>query len=441
MEQNLNTEFEAAVQFLYSFLDYELNPIGKYDDRNYNLDRLCSFLTILGNPQESGWHVHIAGTNGKGSVAAMIADALTRAGLKTGLYTSPHLITFRERIRINGCMVTPDEIVAGVDRIKNTSMRFDGLTFFDVWTALAFDHFARSAVDTSVIEVGMGGRLDSTNVINPAVSIITSIGIDHSDKLGKTSSEIAHEKAGIIKLGVPVVSAPQEPAVQSILEKEAKKAGTRLIVVGRDVRWEKEKNGMSYYGSKWTFDDVSVPLEGSMQFMNAAVAMAALEVLASEGYPVDPVNARKGIETVRWPGRLETVSTNPDIILDGACNPAAMRMVYEFLSTRSPRDKTVAVVAMCRDKEVSEVLDILGNAASRFVVTQVENPRALSARELAERSPDTVQIIVEPDPLQAVEKAISRAGRDGLVIVSGSLYLVGEVMKKYSAGTIENTFT
>ncbi|MBT4485030.1 MAG: bifunctional folylpolyglutamate synthase/dihydrofolate synthase, partial [Candidatus Latescibacteria bacterium] len=315
------------------------------------------------------------------------------------------------------------------------------LTFFDVWTALAFDHFTRKAVDASVIEVGMGGRLDSTNVITPAVSVITSIGIDHSDKLGKTSSEIAYEKAGIIKQGVPVVSAPQEPAVQRVLEEEAEKVGTRLLVVGRDVKWKKEKNGISYCGSKWSFDDISVPLEGSMQLINAAVAMTALETLASEGYPVDPDSARNGIETVRWPGRLESVSTNPDIVLDGACNPAAMRMITEFLLSRSPRDKTVAVAAMCCDKEVTEVLEILGNAASRFIVTQIKNPRAMSARELAEQSPDTVEVTIEPEPLRAVEKAISMAGRDGLVIITGSLYLVGDVMKKYGKDTIENIFT
>ncbi|MFC1691973.1 bifunctional folylpolyglutamate synthase/dihydrofolate synthase [Candidatus Latescibacterota bacterium] len=431
MRQKPNNDYSQALDFLYSFIDYERDHKWSYDSGHFNLDRVRTFFEALGNPHCHGWFVHIAGTNGKGSVAAMIANSLSSEGFCTGLYTSPHLVSFLERIRIDGRMITPEELVEDVNRIRSVTERFPGLTFFDVWTGLAFDYFAHSSVDVSVIEVGMGGRLDSTNVITPAISVITSISIDHRGKLGDTLSEIALEKSGVIKHGIPVVSAPQEPEVLNVLEEKANEIGTTLTLVGRDIKFHQINNGIYYSGLLWDFDRVKVPLTGNVQSLNAAVALASLEILASCGYNIDPGSARTGIETVQWPGRLQIIAKEPYVIVDGACNPEAMSAVCEFVSSIMPRDKTIAVVGMCKDKEVKQVLGILAETATKFVFTRVENPRAMNVEEMAELSPESVETWLEQDSKDAVEKAVSLAGRYGLVLVTGSLYLVGEVLKCY----------
>jgi len=430
-EKFVDSEYNKALDFIYSFVDYERHSNWKYDINHFDLGRVRKFLHALNNPHEKGWFVHVTGTNGKGSVAAMIASTLTHSGYKTGLYTSPHLITFRERIKIDDSMISKGDIVDEVKRIKKAVKQNEGLTFFEVWTALAFDYFARKSVDVSVIEVGMGGRLDTTNVISPAVSVITSISMDHRGKLGETVEKIAYEKVGIIKPGITVVSAPQNDEVIPVLEKKVKESGMELILVGRDTKFFVERGDIIYSGLKWKLDKLHVPLAGSVQHENAAVALAALEILASKDYSITPENARRGIENVQWPGRFQTVSVNPEIIVDGACNINAMMAVRNYLREKTSKDKIVAVVGMCSDKDVIQVLEILRQAVSRFIYTQVDNPRALSARELANRSSEGENNIVEVDPIKALNKAISIAGSDGLVIVTGSLYLVGDVLKHY----------
>ncbi len=428
------TTYDDALDYLYSFIDYEHDSAWKYNTEHFDLSRFRDFLCALGNPHEQGRFVHVAGTNGKGSVAAMIASALSESGMHTGLYTSPHLITFRERIRINGTIISPDEDIDTVKRIKEASQRFDGLTFFEIWTALALHYFAEQKIDVSVIEVGLGGRLDSTNVINPDVSVITSIAVDHRGKLGDSPEQIAREKAGIIKQCVPVVSAPQEKSVGNVLEEKAKKERAEFYLVGRDMRYDIVNSSINYSGLKWRINNVAVPLNGIIQCENAAVALAALEVLEDSGYPVADHSARMGIGSVKWPGRLQKVSSNPGVFVDGACNAEAMKAVADYISTLTDRDRVVAVVGMCSDKDVEEVLDMLGKAASRFVLTQVVNPRAMMPHELAARSPGSVETIVQERTSSALERAVSLAGGDGLVIATGSLYLVGEVLRYYGAG-------
>jgi dihydrofolate synthase / folylpolyglutamate synthase len=433
----LNPEYREALNFLYSFVDYERDSKWKYDGSHFDLKRILTVLDALGSPHKHGWFVHVAGTNGKGSVSAMIASALRESGLKTGLYTSPHLITFRERIRINGLLITPEEVVEGVNRLREPVKKEEGLSFFDVWTALAFDHFARSGVDAAVIEVGMGGRLDSTNVITPAVSVIASISLDHQGKLGNTPAEIAEEKAGIIKPGIPVISAPQDEDVAEVLRKKALETGSEMLMVGSEVVFEKVNGGIKYHGRQWELDRVNVPLEGRFQLDNAAVALAALETLSTCGYPITSETARRGVESVRWPGRLETISTSPKVVVDGACNIDAMRTVRGYVKEQSSRDRTVAVVGICKDKEVRQVLEILGETASRFVLTQANNPRAMTVDEMALLLPENVNFSTVPDPVQAVSEAVSQAGPEGFVIVTGSLYLVGEIMRHYAEEEIE----
>ncbi len=427
-QNNMHSEYEEAHDFLYSFVDYERDSKWKYDNIYFDLSRVEKFLHILGNPHKKGWFVHVAGTNGKGSVAAMIASVLTQSGFKTGLYTSPHLVTFRERIKIDGKMISKDDVVDEVQLIKTAAKQMERLTFFDVWTALAFNYFARQSVDVSVIEVGLGGRLDSTNVISPSISIITSISMDHCGKLGDTVEKIAYEKAGIIKPGIPVVSAPQNDGVKSVLEKKAKEKGSKFFYVGSDLT---DNSSIYYSGLLWKFNNLNIPLKGTFQHENVAVALTALEIVASEHHAITSECARWGIENVCWPGRLQTVSKHPEVIVDGACNIGAMMALKDYLSKKKSKDKIVAVLGICRDKEVNQVLEILGQATSQVVFTQTDNPRALCADALAKRFNDTKKNIVESNPVKAVEKAVSIAGADGLVIVTGSLYLVGEVLKNY----------
>jgi dihydrofolate synthase / folylpolyglutamate synthase len=431
-------DYRAAIEFLYGFTDYERTSLWTYDPEHFNPDRLFPLLDALGNPHRHGWFVHVAGTNGKGSVCAMTASALREAGLRVGLYTSPHLITFRERIRIDGALITRGEVIESVGRLRHAARLIEGLTFFDVWTALAFDHFARKEVDAAVIEVVMGGRLDSTNVITPAVSVIASVSMDHRGRLGETIEEIASEKAGIIKPGIPAVSAPQTPDAAAVIEARAMEMRSGLIVGGRDVTWERNRGLLNFHGRRWSLDGIRLPLAGEFQFENAATALAALESLESSGYPVDSTSAMRGIELARWPGRMETIAHSPDIVVDGACNTGAMAVVADSIALRSPRDTTVAVVAMCRDKEIGEVLAILGRAASRMVFTGLANPRIMDAAGIAANAPTGVTSLIEPDTAKALKLAVEMAGDDGLVLVTGSLYLVGEVFRIRGIGETEH---
>jgi dihydrofolate synthase/folylpolyglutamate synthase len=432
-------EYRSALEFLYSFVDYERNGRWKYNTEHFDLGRVRALLDALGNPHRRGWFVHVAGTNGKGSICAMTASALQEAGLRVGLYTSPHLVTFRERIRLNGALMPAGEVVEGVRRLRPVAENIEGLTFFDVWTVLAFDYFAREGADAAVIEVGMGGRLDSTNVITPGISVIASISMDHRGKLGDTLPRIAAEKAGIIKPGIPVIVAPQTDGdVVRVLENRAGETGSAVTLVGRDVSWDMNPDRtLRYRGKRWEYDSISMPLPGAFQYENAATALATLEALAGRGYPMERDVARRGIERTRWHGRLDTITHRPEIIVDGACNTGAMTAVRDYLLSRGTRDRTVAVVAMCRDKDMKEALAILGEACARMVFTAVRNPRAMDAAGLAALAPHGVETAVEADPAAAVRRAIESAGPEGTVIATGSLYLVGEVFRMYGIGEEE----
>jgi len=427
----LNPVYDNALGFLYGFIDYERSSRWKYDDEHFDLGRVKRLLADLGDPHRRGRFVHIAGTNGKGSVAAFVANTLVRAGYRTGLYTSPHLLTFRERIRIDGVMMSREDVVEGVERIRDAVGRYAGSTFFEVWTALAFDFFARRSADVSVIEAGMGGRLDTTNVVVPDVSVITPVSMDHIGILGDTLAVIAREKAGIVKPGVPVVSAPQVPEALDVIRDISSGKGSGLTVTGTDTRFGIRDGRLWYEGIGWRLDDIAVPLQGMMQFENAATALTVLETLADAGYRIDSGTAKKGVETVRWPGRLHRVASKPEVLVDGACNSAAMEEVCRYVSGQSPRERTVAVIALCRDKEAGKLLSLASACAARLVLTCVDNPRAMAPGELAALVSTDTAVTVEPTVEKAMREAVLLAGKDGLVIAAGSLYLVGEVLRLY----------
>lgn len=425
------------MSYLLGFIDYERSSGWKYNGAAFSLDRVHALLAEIGDPHRAGKYVHVAGTNGKGTVSSIVAKTLTLAGSSTGLFTSPHLLGFRERIRIDGRAISRSDIVEGVGRIRAAVGNASGLTFFEVWTALAFDYFRRRGTDISVMEVGMGGRLDTTNVITPEVSVITSLSMDHRGILGNTLAEIAGEKAGIIKPGVPVVTAPQPPEAIQVIERVALSSGARIIRVGKDVTFSIHDNRLDYHGITWHIEDIDIPIGGGTRFVNGAVALAALEVLADSVSGITSGLARRGIETVKWPGRFQKIAEKPEVIVDGACNIDAMRDVCSSMTARCPRETTVALVAMCRDKDVAEVIAELAGCASRFVVTKVDNPRMVDPEKLASYIPGDVETIVESDAGIAYRKARDLAGTDGTVIATGSLYLVGDVLRRTGIHSIE----
>jgi len=388
----LNPVYDNALGFLYGFIDYERSSRWKYDDEHFDLGRVKRLLADLGDPHRRGRFVHIAGTNGKGSVAAFVANTLVRAGYRTGLYTSPHLLTFRERIRIDGVMMSREDVVEGVERIRG---------------------------------------LDTTNVVVPDVSVITPVSMDHIGILGDTLAVIAREKAGIVKPGVPVVSAPQVPEALDVIRDISSGKGSGLTVTGTDTRFGIRDGRLWYEGIGWRLDDIAVPLQGMMQFENAATALTVLETLADAGYRIDSGTAKKGVETVRWPGRLHRVASKPEVLVDGACNSAAMEEVCRYVSGQSPRERTVAVIALCRDKEAGKLLSLASACAARLVLTCVDNPRAMAPGELAALVSTDTAVTVEPTVEKAMREAVLLAGKDGLVIAAGSLYLVGEVLRLY----------
>ena len=339
--------YQAALDFLYSFVDYETSHQAR-SSVNYDLRRMYELLESLGNPHLRAHTVHIAGTKGKGSTAAMIASMLTASGYRTGLYTSPHLIDIRERMRINGRLITKTELVRLVTRLKpeveavNARASFGRLTTFEVLTALGFMFFAEKGAEFQVVEVGLGGRLDATNVVKPEVCVITTLGLDHTDVLGDTLAKIAAEKAGIIKPGIPVVSAKLETDTTHVLEAFCRRNDSRLIEIGRDIIFTSrgEKNGLQFGEIQGMLDtyDVELPLRGRFQQENAAAAVGAVELLAERGHNVKAENIVLGLRTVRWPGRFQLIRKRPVMIVDGAHNPQAAvelrRAIEDFVADR-----------------------------------------------------------------------------------------------------------
>jgi len=304
--------YRSTLKYLYSLTDYEKKGLAAYAPEFYNLDRVRQLLALLGNPQQAFRSIHVAGTKGKGSTAAMTESILRCAGFRTGLYTSPHLHTFRERIQVSGEMISEDDVVRLVAMNQRLAGQIEGVTTFEIMTALAFTWFVEKQVDCAVVEVGLGGRLDATNVILPEVSVITSISYDHTAILGETLAQIAREKAGIIKRGVPVVTAPQAGEALAVIEEISRQNASPLIRVGRDWTWEPgaihldgqgftARHGLEQLPGLW------IPLLGQHQLENATTAIAAVSLLqpSDASRAVSPPAVYDGLRSVQWPGRLE----------------------------------------------------------------------------------------------------------------------------------------
>jgi len=433
--------YQQALDYIYSYIDYETVPKLRYNPANYDLRRMEELLARLGNPHLSARSIHIAGTNGKGSTAAMVAAALTASGYTTGLYTSPHLNTLNERIRVNGELISDDELIALVERLKpeielvDQKATYGRLTTFELLTALAFAHFASKGVNFQVLEVGLGGRLDATNVVNPEVCIITSISFDHTDVLGDSLAEIAAEKAGIIKPGSIVVTSPQLDEAAQVIEESCLNCGAELVRVGRDITWRRLNFDFNrqLFQVKGRADSykLSIPLLGQYQLDNAATAVAALEVLAGRGFSISRDGIINGLKQVSWPGRLQILSRRPLIVADGAHNPDSARKLRDSLEQCFNFNRAILVIGVSLDKDIAGIVPELFPLFDKVIVTRSRHPRAMAPALLkAEFARHGVETQVVEDVASALSQALALAGDRDLICVAGSLFVVGEAIEQ-----------
>jgi dihydrofolate synthase/folylpolyglutamate synthase len=393
------------------------------------LDTIRAMLAGLGDPQHHFQCIHIAGTNGKGSVAAMLSTILKSAGYKVGRYTSPHLESFNERICINDEPIDDASVVRSCQR----AMAIQGLerqpTFFEFTTAMALDEFSRHQVQWAVIETGMGGRLDATNVLNPVLSIITNISLEHRAYLGPDIATIAGEKAGIIKPGVPVITAVRQKAARQAIEQQALACKTTVLGYGQAFRSRRTANGLfHYYGQQNTWRNVRLGLNGDHQVENAALVLAACEQLISQGRAnLSEAHIRAGLLNTRWPGRLEVVASAPLVILDGAHNMMSARVLGRHLSRHYKDKKITLVVGILEDKPYRNILKDLIAPCKRVIVTQPKIDRAIPVARLEPIARELCpQVEVRQEVADALRHALSICGRDEVICVAGSLYVVGE---------------
>ena len=453
MNKNIFTDIDISMSYSDT-IDY-LFGLQKHGIK-LGLDNTVKLLSCFGNPQTSFKSVHVAGTNGKGSTSAMIASILQSAGFKVGLFTSPHLVSFTERIRINNKQITENEVVELADEIKlkveslklevkNSKSGTFEPTFFEVVTAMGFIYFKRKNVDWAVIETGMGGRLDATNVLMPEATVITSIGYDHKEFLGNTISDIAGEKAGIIKEHVPVITSSQEPVVMDKIEKKAREKDSEIFVYGRDFA-AKVKHGdingsvFDYQGDIF-FEDIKVSLPGAHQVLNASLALKTSTALIKRSEllkaRLTPDAVRDGLKNVKWPGRLELVSDNPPILIDGAHNPSASASLADslrriFLKTYK---RIILIAGMMADKDIKGIMAPLLPMASEIILTAPGYERAASAEILAEcaASLGFTNVHIASTVKSAIDTAIKIRQKSevvtrhsSLILITGSFYTIGE---------------
>ena len=430
-------EYAKALKKLFSLTDLERVSGKAFHTRRYDLRRMQVLLERLGAPHLKTSTVHITGTKGKGSTASTIASVLAAQGYSPGLFTSPHLHTFRERIRFDGRPVSEGEFAVLVERIWpvveaiGAEGGYGEVTTFELLTAMAFSYFHQCKAGFQVIEVGLGGRLDSTNLVQPQVCVFTSISLDHTDILGDTVELIARDKAGIVKPCSVAVTAPQEPGVIRILEEACKDQGVTLLSVERDCEWRVEAfdlDGQTFsITTPWGGFRLHTPLLGGHQLENAATALVALQVLKDQGFVISQDSLEKGFRSVSWPARLEVLSREPLVVADGAHNPYSAAKLREALLLYFSFHRLIYVVGLSADKNVSGIVQELGQDAAMVVVTRSRHPRAA---QLSVLSHEFRRAGIEAQEVEGVDAALkyalSQAGSGDLVVVTGSLFVAAE---------------
>jgi dihydrofolate synthase/folylpolyglutamate synthase len=399
---------------------------GEHAGMRPGLERIEGLLGALGHPEERYTLVQVGGTNGKGSIAAMLAAIFKASGRRVGLYTSPHLCSFRERIRVNGEPIDPDAVADGVDALGTLIARFDA-TMFEATTALALDHFAREAVEVAVLEVGLGGRLDATTVGRPAATVLGRIDLDHEAYLGRTVREIAGEKAAIIRSGV-ALSAAQAPQATEVIVRRAEQAGVPLLLEGRDLDVTVQAQSLdgqriSCAGPGFRLTDLALPMLGTFQPVNALLAVATAHALG-----VGERAIRAGVARAHWPGRFEIVRRDPFVVLDGAHNPAGARALARSLREVFGEQPLTLVLGVSQDKDVGAILGALVPLATRVVLTRASNPRAADPRALVAALPGAAPTVeIADSPAEALRIAMGEP-RTPIICVAGSLFLVGDML-------------
>lgn len=447
--------YEGALAFLFERIDYERAVAVAYSSREFRLDRMRELLARLGDPQQGLPIVHVAGTKGKGSTSAMIAAALSAAGYRTGLFSSPHLDRIEERMAIDGRPCSAEEFAALAEIVRPVAEEFDrrgqirqppepGPTYFELTLAMALLHFAKSGAQAVVLEVGLGGRLDATNVCQPAVSVITSISFDHMRQLGNTLASIAGEKAGIIKPGVPVVSGVTADEPFAVIAETARRQASPLLQLGRDFDFEYEPprnvDGDVAHGSlrfrlnagerSQSLDEVELGLLGRHQAANAAVALAALDELSRQGWNIPETALRRGLAEVRWPARVEVVARRPTVIVDAAHNVASIEALLSTLEESFAARRRILVFATTQEKEIEGMLAGLLPRFDHLIFTQYQNnPRGVPPAELVAAAArlGEAPAIVCPDPAAAWRQVTELAGEDDLVCITGSFFIAAEM--------------
>lgn len=442
-------KYQEALDYLYGFVDYSLTRQLRYSPDKFNLDRMRRLMKIMGDPHLRYPVIHVAGTKGKGSTAAMIASVLREAGFMVGLYTSPHLQDYTERIQVNGQPISHEELVNQVEALKPCLSQVEGITTFEITTAIGFQVFAAQKVDIGVIEVGLGGRLDATNVVDPLVSVITSLSFDHMNVLGDSITQIATEKGGIVKPGKPVVLARQWTEAREVIERICQERNAPLVEIDRDyffsershsltgqtfIVWSKDEQDLikefisSGGRNDWNPEQYSIPLLGFHQIENAATAYAAIEIVRSKGFKITKRDISNGFRKVSWPARFEIVNEKPLIIVDSAHNQDSalkLRLAMDDYLNGKP---IILLFGASEDKDVRGMFANLLPRVRMVVATRSEHPRAMEpdilvelAKQFGKQSIKTLSVE------EGLKEAIQLAGKDAVVVVAGSIFIAAAV--------------
>ncbi len=437
--------YQQAIDYLFSRTDYEKQERLRYNVTTFNLNRMQKLLSLLGNPHKKIHTVHIGGTKGKGSTATMLARMLEANGYKVGLYTSPHVIHLHERITVDTKMISDSEMCGLMNRVYapvEKMSKTDPPTFFEIMTALAFMYFLDKEVDIAVIETGLGGRLDSTNVIKPKVVGITSLSIDHQNQLGQTIDSIAKEKAGIFKRGVPAITVQQEPSAMRVLRSQAIAVKAPLSVTGSDIDFSHRFETSREHGPHTRiclttptskFEHLRVPLHGKHQAINCGLALAMQDKLKSAGYKIDNEKAAEGLYKVSLAGRMEMIWDDPRIMIDAAHNAASIHALIHAIGQNIPYDSMVVIFGCNNDKDVRGMLEKLQYGADKVVFTRSNSPKAMSPIELAEMYTEICGKMCQTAASlgQALQIAKSAVSKEDLICITGSFYLIGEAKMRF----------
>ena len=415
--------YHDAIEYLFGLQKYGIK---------FGLSKTSNLMKSFGNPHHGQVYIHIAGTNGKGSVAALLETILINSGLKVGFYSSPHLVRFTERFRINKKEIKPDMVARLVEELRGVIDPSQPPTFFEVTTAMALVYFAREKTDIAIMEVGMGGRLDATNIVRPIISVITNISLEHQFFLGRRLIDIAGEKAGIIKRGVDLATAVTQPSVIKLFKDICAKKKAPFWRVGEHVRFRTNGKVLNYYGIEHVYKALELGLMGRFQARNAALSLAVTELLMKKGYKISSQQIRDGLVHTTWPGRMHIVSRKPMIILDGAHNPSAIRELASTLARDFKYRRLILVLGIMEDKDIDKMIKRITSMADYVIYTRPDYYRSADPTRLME----VAKPLGKPGEIirkisDALNKAKEMAGSQDLILICGSLFTVGEAMAHF----------